>query len=280
MFYGENAPNNEPRSRGGWEILRWGYEKVRRAVDAYQPDVLLVHTPHWITLLGHHLLGVPHLEGKSVDPMFPHQFRFRYAFDVDVPLSEMIAKRAADRGLVTRLMRNPNFRVDYGTLVTLAMVRREWDIPVVVLSSNNSPYYLSTEEGLEEMDMLGKATRDAIVDSGRRAILLASNTLSHHHFHIEPDLPEDMSKEHPVDNRDYQWDMRVIDLMRRGKTAELFEVLPTFIRDTAAEVKAGGLTWMYAALNYTDVPAELHGYGTCIGTGNAVMQWDMTGTNE
>ncbi len=33
--------------------------------------------------------------------------------------------------------------------------------------------------------------------------------------------------------------------------------------------------WMISAMNYPSVPAELHGYGTVIGTGNAVMEWRL-----
>ena len=32
---------------------------------------------------------------------------------------------------------------------------------------------------------------------------------------------------------------------------------------------------MIRAMNYPDVPGELHGYGTVIGTGNAVMEWRL-----
>ena len=115
------------------------------------------------------------------------------------------------------MMRNPNFRVDYGTITTLHMIRPQWDIPIVGISANNSPYYLKTKEGLHEMDVLGKATRRAIEKTGRRAVLLASNTLSHWHFHEEPAIPEDMSKEHPQTYEGYKWDMRMIELMRKGQ---------------------------------------------------------------
>lgn len=32
---------------------------------------------------------------------------------------------------------------------------------------------------------------------------------------------------------------------------------------------------MLAALGYPQIPAEFHGYGTVIGTGNAIMEWDV-----
>ncbi len=280
LVYGENPPQNEPRSQGGWEQLRWAYERARRSLDALAPDVLLVHSPHWITQLGHHFLGVRNLSGKSVDPIFPNLFRYSFSLEVDVELAEACCARAADKGLVARMMRNPNFRVDYGTITTLHMIRPQWDIPVVGLSANNSPYYLSTEEGLDEMDLLGKATREAIAETGRRAVLLASNTLSHWHFHEEPDLPEDMTQERPASRRGYEWDMRIIDLLRRGKTGEVFALLPRFIDEAFAEVKSGAFTWMFAAMGYPDLPGELHGYGTVIGTGNAVMEWNLVEAGE
>lgn len=275
LVYGENPPQNEPRSKGGWEQLRWAYERARESLEALQPDVLLVHSPHWMTNVGHHFLGVEQLSGKSVDPIFPNIFRYQFDLRVDVELAEACYEEARAEGLFAKMMRNPKFRVDYGTITTLHMMRPQWDIPVVGISANNSPYYLSLDEGLEEMDRLGVATRRAIERSGRRAVLLASNTLCHYHFHEEPELPEDMSREHPQSYDGYQWDMRIIDMLRAGRTREVFEILPQFIEEAFAEIKSGAFTWMFAAMGYPELPGELHGYGTVIGTGNAVMEWDL-----
>jgi 2-aminophenol/2-amino-5-chlorophenol 1,6-dioxygenase beta subunit len=165
--------------------------------------------------------------------------------------------------------------VDYGTITTLHMVRPQWDIPVVGLSANKTPYYLDTQEGQKEMDLLGRATREAIRKSGRRAVLLASNTLSHWHFHEQPEVPEDMSKEHPARYDGYLWDIRMIELMRKGRMGEVFELLPQFIDEAFAEVKSGAFTWMHAAMGYPQLAGKFHGYGTVIGTGNAVMEWNL-----
>ena len=275
LVYGENPPQNEPKSQGGWEQLRWAYERARKTLEAHRPDVLMVHSPHWETTVGHHFLGVEKLNGKSVDPIFPNLFRYQFDLTVDVELAEACQEEAASAGLVSKMMRNPDFRVDYGTITTLHMIRPQWDIPVVGVSANNSPYYLTTQEGLGEMDLLGKATARAVERTGRRAVLLASNTLCHYHFSAEPDVPEDMSKEHPQDYDGYQWDMRIISLLRAGRTQEVVDLLPQFIEEAFAEVKSGAFTWMLAAMGYPEIPAELHGYGTVIGTGNAVMEWNL-----
>lgn len=275
LVYGENPPQNEPRSQGGWEQLRWAYERARASLEAMRPDVLLVHSPHWITLVGHHFLGVRRLSGKSVDPIFPNLFRYEFSLDVDIELAEACCEEGRKMGLVTKMMRNPNFRVDYGTITALHMIRPQWDIPVVGISANNTPYYLNTKEGLAEMDLLGKATREAIRKTGRRAVLLASNSMSHLHFHEEPAIPEDMSCEHPFNMEGYQWDMRMIELWRKGQMAESFRLLPQFIEESYAEIKSGAFTWMHSAMGYPEIPGELYGYGTVIGTGNAVMEWNL-----
>jgi 2-aminophenol/2-amino-5-chlorophenol 1,6-dioxygenase beta subunit len=230
-------------------------------------------------VVGHHVLRVPRLSGLSVDPIFPHLFRYRYDMDVDVELADAIHDEARAGGLLAKKMENPRFRVDYGTIVSLHLLNPSWDIPVVSLSANNSPYYFSLDVGIEQMVELGAATRRAIERTGRRAVLAASNTLSHFHFDREPDpsCPEDMSKEHVFSHANYLWDMRVLDLMRKGDMDALRALLPEFIEATGAEIKAGGLFWMLSAMGFPKKPARVHGYWSVIGTGNAVVEWPGDG---
>jgi 2-aminophenol/2-amino-5-chlorophenol 1,6-dioxygenase beta subunit len=90
------------------------------------------------------------------------------------------------------MMRNPNFRVDYGTITTLHMIRPQWDIPVVGISANNT-VLLEYQGGARRDGSAGQGDARSVRKTGRRAVLLASNTLSHWHFH-EPAIPEDMSR--------------------------------------------------------------------------------------
>src|SRR4051812_4234292 len=122
LVYGENPERNEPKSEGGWEVLRWAYERCRKNVLALKPDVLIVHSPHWPSIVGHHLLGLPEFHGLSVDPIFPNLFRYHFDLRVDVPLAELMAEEIGKAGMIAKLMKNPNFRVDYGTITSCAMM--------------------------------------------------------------------------------------------------------------------------------------------------------------
>jgi len=274
LVYAENPPQNEPRSEGGWDQLRWGYERVRKNLAAKKPDVYIVHSPHWMTYVGHHVLGLEHFKGLSVDPIFPHLFRFQYDIKVDVELSMLIKEEGDKAGMTMKVMRNPDFRIDYGAITSNFLVNPPMDVPIVSISSNNSPYYFSNEVGQEEMKKLGHVTQRAVERSGKRAVLLASNSLSHRHFVNEPEIPEDMSHEHIYHHGQYLWDMEVLKMMKQGRAQELIDCLPEFMDMASAEVKAGGLTWMLSALGMPSYPAEVHAYGSVIGTGNAVVEWD------
>lgn len=273
LVYAENPPQNEPRAECGWEVLRWAYERLRKSLSTIDYDVLIVQSPHWRTNTGTHFLGVDHFKSLSVDPIFPNVFRYNYDLKVDVPLAEAICAEAAGLGLETQMMRNPDFRVDYGTIVSCHMSNPAWDKPIVGISSVGAAKYYNMDVMQAMMFKLGQATRKAVEESGRRAVLLSSNSLSHRHFTKEPAITEDMSFEHIGSHNQYLWDMKMIDLMKRGRTREIIDILPDFTEQATAETDGGSLTWMLSAMNFPSYPAEVHGYGTVIGTGNAVVEW-------
>jgi len=274
LVYAENPPNNEPEAECGWETLRWGYERLRKALEGVDYDTIVVLSPHWQTYVGTHFLGVPHFRSLSVDPIFPNLFRYHYELDVDVPLAEAMCAAANEAGLVTQMMRNPDFRVDYGTIVSCHLTDPTWSKPIVSISSQRSAAYYSIEVMQEQMVALGRATAEAIAASDRNVVLLASESLSHRHFVAEPDVPEDMSAEHITNHHQYLWDMKLIDMLRTGRSQAVIDLMPEFTEQAVSESDSGALTWLLAALGVPDYPAELFGYGTVIGTGNAVMGWN------
>lgn len=273
LVYAENPPQNEPRAECGWETLRWAYERLRRSLSQLEYDVLVVLSPHWRTQIGVHFLGVKHFNSLSVDPVFPNLFRYHYDLEVDVDLAKEIHDRAHEAGLQTAMMTNSDFRVDYGTIISCHLTNPKWDKPIVGISSNGAARYYSMDVMQAMMFDLGRATREAIEASGKRAILLASNSLSHRHFTTESEVPEDMSREHITNHNQYLWDMKLIDMMKKGQSREIAEVMTDFTMQTMAETEGGSLSWMLAAMDFPTVPAEVHGYGTIIGTGNAVAEW-------
>ena len=275
IVYAENPPQNEPTAEGGWEQLRWGYERLRESLSEIDYDVIVILSPHWQTYVGTHFLGLPHFKNLSVDPVFPNLFRYNYDLNIDVDLSKQICDKAEQAGLTVKMMNNPDFRIDYGTITTGHMFNPKWDKPMVVISSNRSSAYYSVDVMQEMMMELGKATREAILESGKKAVVLASNSLSHRHFTTESDVPEDMSKEHITSHAMHLWDMRMIEYMRTGQSQRIIDEMPEFTEQAIAESDGGGFSWLLSTLELPTYPAILHGYGTIIGTGNAIVEWPV-----
>jgi 2-aminophenol/2-amino-5-chlorophenol 1,6-dioxygenase beta subunit len=273
VVYADNPPQNEPHSEGGWETLRWGYNRLARKLEDLDYDAIVILSPHWQTYVGVHFLGCPSFKSLSVDPIFPNLFRFNYDLTVDIELSEMMHDSAKEEGLVTKMMRNQDFRVDYGTIVSCHMINPQWNKPLVTISSMRSRHYYSVEVMNVQMEALGRACRKAIEKSGKKVVLVSSNSLSHRHFTTESQVPEDMSKEHITSHAMHLWDMRMIDLMRSGKSQQIIDEMPEFCDQAIAESDGGALTWLLSAMGVPTEPATLHGYGTIIGTGNAIMEW-------
>tara|TARA_B100001093_G_scaffold85463_1_gene77173 strand:+ start:1683 stop:2588 length:906 start_codon:yes stop_codon:yes gene_type:complete len=274
LVYAENPPQNEAFSEGGWETLRWGYAKLARKLKTIDYDAIVIFTPHWQTYIGTHFLGLPEFKSKSVDPVFPNLFRYNYDLKVDVELAEAMHEETAKAGIITKMMKNPDFRVDYGTITSCHLLNPSWDKPIVTISSNRNSHYYSNEVMIEQAKALGEACMRAIEKSGKKVVLVSSHSLSHRHFVTEAPLPEDMSREHIYNHSQYVWDMKIIDMFRNGQMKEVVDIMPEYTEQTIAETEAGGLIWMMAAMGVPSYPAEIYGYQSVIGTGNCIACWD------
>ena len=123
--------------------------------------------------------------------------------EVDRRVAEACAEEGAGSGR-HQDDAQPELSGRHGTITCPHMIRPQGH-PGRGLSANNTPYY-PEHEGRPVRDGPARQGhfREAIRKSGRRVVLLASNTLSHWHFHEEPAIPEDMSKGTPADLRRLQ----------------------------------------------------------------------------
>ena len=126
-------------------------------------------------------IGKPMLEPISLDYQTLRDYRWILSsricsvtpnLDVDVELSKAIHDKAADAGLAVKMMENPDFRVDYGTITTGHMVNPAFDKPLVVISSNRSRHYYSVEVMQEMMMELGRVTKARFMKVEKKPLCL------------------------------------------------------------------------------------------------------------
>ena len=62
--------------------------------------------------------------------------------------------------------------------------------------------------------------------------------------------------------------------LKTKKRLPIHRAAPEFIDQSISECRDGSLSWLLASLDYPTYPADVHAYGSVIGTGNAVVEWD------
>ena len=217
LVYAENPPQNELLRKVAGNNFVGGTNDSGLSLSEHDYDAIVLLSPHWQTYVGTHFLGLPHFEGLSVDPIFPNLFRYHYDMNVDVELAQAIHDEAAKAGLPVKMMENPDFRVDYGTITTGHLFNPDWDKPLVVISGNlRSTAYYSVEVMQEIMIGLGRVTekplRPAEKESWSRQQFTLTPTL---HNRIRSARRHEQGAHHQP--RHAPWDMRMIDYMRSGQ---------------------------------------------------------------
>ena len=85
IVYAENPPQNEPVAEGGWEQLRWGYERLRESLADVDYDAIVLLSPHWQTYVGTHFLGLP------ISRIYPLTLFSRISFATIMKLTSMLS---------------------------------------------------------------------------------------------------------------------------------------------------------------------------------------------
>jgi 2-aminophenol/2-amino-5-chlorophenol 1,6-dioxygenase subunit alpha len=248
----------------GWAPLKEAYAKAGEQVKALKPDVLVVYSAQWISVLGHSFQADPNPKGLHVDENWYDMGEFPFSFKTDVDLTNKAEEMARGKGLATKLVNYQGFPIDTGTLVALKYFNPDNSIPVMIVSSN---IYC----GQEDSKKLGEAVGEAIKQSGKRAVLINCSSLSHRFFTTDINPAEDKIAK-PEDD---QWNLKVLDLMKQGKNGEVFDLGPEYAKAANPEMAFKGFYWMMGAMGTPSTPAEVLAYGPVWGTGAAVVQYSL-----
>lgn len=249
---------------GDWGELKKAYATAGEHARAVNPDVLVIYSAQWISVLGHSFQADPNPKGLHVDENWYDMGEFPFSFPVDVELVQKAEALTREKGLATKLVNYEGFPIDTGTLVALKYFNPDNRIPVMIVSSN---IYCGQEDSFK----LGQAVGEAIAQSGKRAVLINCSSLSHRFFTHDLAPGEDKL----ASDSDDTWNRRMLDLMQAGKNREAFDLGPEYAQSAGAEMMFKGYYWMMGAMGMPSVPAQVLGYGPVWGTGAAVVEYSL-----
>lgn len=253
----------EHSGQGNWETLRIALRQAAQYAHLAQPDVLVIYSAQWLSVLGHSFQYATSPSGLHVDETWHELGELPYHFHTDQELTKLTETHARERGLATKLVDYEGFPVDTGTLVALKYFNPDQSIPVMLLSAN---IYASRKD----VSQLGQAVGEAIEQAGRKAILINSSLLSDRLIQDEDITPETDRFSDPESDRLNQ---QMLTLIKQGNTQKALAFAPEYAANTSVEMGFRGFDWMMGAMNWPNTPAELLAYEPLLGAGAAVVAY-------
>jgi enamine deaminase RidA (YjgF/YER057c/UK114 family)/aromatic ring-opening dioxygenase catalytic subunit (LigB family) len=250
-----------PDANAGWGRVAAAFAAAREALIAAQPDVLLVYSTMWPSILGHQVQADPAPSWVHVDELFHALGSIPYTFRVDADLAHAWCAAGQRRGLAMRPVAYRGFPIDTGSVVALKLLNPDNRFPAVIVSSN---VYADRAETI----VLAKAARDAT--AGRRVAVIAVTTLSNRLF---------TDWIHPADDRihaakDDEWNRKLLEFLADGRLedcAQLSRAIQQQIR--VKKVVNFKPLWFLSAMmgNHNRLQGHVLAYEPIWGTGAAVV---------
>ena len=248
LLAGEPAPS--------WAALASAARDVGERLRRLEPDVVLLLSTQWFTVLGHQFQCDPNPRGEHVDEnWYAYDYgHLRYNLAVDTDLAHAWADRIDAAGLQARRTRYTGFPVDTGTVTAAALLG---PFPLAMVSCNL----------YADPDVLAPVAAAGVAAAGdRRVAVVAVSGLSSVLIPRWITPAEDRIAEPEHD----RWNRKVLDALVAGD--DVAPLRAEFTRAAQADSQFRAHAFL-AGSGVVDGPGEVLAYGPVWGTGAAVVWW-------
>lgn len=251
-----------PDENEGYRAVRDAMEHVRREIEESEPDLLVIYSTKWLSILGHQMQADPNPEWTYVDPEWHALGSIPYSFRMDADYARAYVTAAERRGLHARTVAYHGFPIDTGTVVALKLLNPENRIPASVVSCN---MYADRAETI----VLGKAARDAVQSQGKKAIAIAVTQFSNR-MHTEPVAFKD---DHISALKDDEWNRKMLEFLGEGRLEDVSQLARQFFREANADQRFKAIWWLAAAMGqHNSYRGEVLAYAPVYGTGTGIVR--------
>jgi 2-aminophenol/2-amino-5-chlorophenol 1,6-dioxygenase alpha subunit len=260
------APEKSP----AWARVRDGFQKLRERIVELNPDVLVIYSTQWPSVLGHQIQADARPNGVHVDHEFHDLGTMEYNFPVHVEYADAYIAAGKERGLHTRRVAYRGFPIDTGSLVALGLLNPDNRIPCTLVSCN---MYADRAETI----VLGKAAADAARGKKLRAVAIASTALSNRMW----TRPTNPAQDSISSQKDDEWNRKLLELLGLGRLEDVAQLARQFSREAHADSKLKAIWWLSAALGSSnDFCGRVLAYEGLFGTGAAVVELMPGGSSQ
>lgn len=252
-----------PNANPGYQKLRQAFDQVAAEIDQLKPDVILIYSTMWPSVLGHQIQTRENCEWKLVDEEFHDLGTISYQFKMDSSLAKAIVMAGERRGLHMKAVDYHGFPIDTGSVVAMKLVNPDQKIPAVIFSSN---VYADRAETV----VLAKAALDGLKEQNKKAVAIIVSTLSnrlHSHF-------TDPTKDQIHSLKDQEWNLKILEFLEKGRLEDVAQ-LSRQIQKEARVKKVNNFKpfwWLSTVMGaHNRYSGEVLAYEPVYGTGSAVI---------
>lgn len=264
-------PLQVPDANPSYQRIRDGFGAVRQRIEELEPDLLLLYSTQWLSVIGHQVQADPEPEWTHVDQEWHELGPIHYRFRMDQDFGASYVEHGRKRGLEMRTVDYEGFPIDTGSIVALKLLNPDDRFPASIVSCN---MYADRSEII----VLGKAALDAVtayrVPDGKggtraaRVVAVAVTALSNRvHTGIVP-FGED--RIHSL--KDDEWNRKYLDILAHGRLEDAAQLARKFTAEANGDQKMKAVWWLNTLLGQTNaLDGDVVAYGPLYGTGAAVV---------
>ena len=221
-----------PDASEGYRALADAYAEARRRIEAVNPDLIVLYSAGWTSILGHQVQADPAPAGtrrSGLPCARKHPVHAAHGRRLPRPWP----KRAAPVVFICAPCPTRAFPIDTGTVTALKLPNPDNRFPASVVSCN---MYADRAETV----VLGKATADAMASQGRSVVAVAVTNISHR-LHSAPVPPE---QDRFASLKDDEWTRKLLEILDEGRLEDVSQLARTFTAQAHADFKLKGIWWL------------------------------------
>ena len=233
-----------PDQNPAWKKVRQGYDRICKEIEELNPDLILIYSTYWASVLGHQIQAQAEPEWTLVDEEWHDLGSIPYKFKMDVNFAHTYNDMCKKKGLHSRTVDYKGFPIDTGSVVGLKLINPANKFPACIVSSN---VYSDRAETL----VLGKAASEALVKSGKTAVVISITSLSNRYIEqIEP-----LKEERFRSQKDEEWSRKYLEFLEKGRLEDVSQLSRQFHREARVTKKVVNFKpfwWLAAAMGETN----------------------------
>jgi 3,4-dihydroxyphenylacetate 2,3-dioxygenase len=248
-----------------------GLHRLKREVlEKLDYDVVLVFDSHWFTTVEFIITSADHRSGKYTSDELPRGMsQVPYDLPGDPEFAALVSSKASKHGTWITPIADPCLPIQYATVNVAHYLQKGKEAWLSMSCAQTG----ETEDFLR----VGRAVGEAIAESGKKVLLLASGAMSHKFWPLQKlRAHEAAGVQHIFSPEHSAADLTRIDWFKAGDHARVLNAMPEFLK-FKPEANFGHYVMMAAALGEQDfaAPGRLFSdYENSIGTGQVHVWFD------